>query len=89
MLDSWPRDKLVVVALLISAMTPDSTASLARIKREYLLPDHTGMADFIRWSFGLCDGNTTLIESCGSKGPDDAVMAVIEMTWEVLRPFVP
>ena len=30
MLDSWPQDKLVAVALLIAGMTPDSKASLAQ-----------------------------------------------------------
>ena len=48
MLASWPRDKLVAVALLIAAMTPESKAAMVTIKREDLFPDHTGMADFIR-----------------------------------------
>ncbi len=33
MRDSWPQDSLVAVALLIAAMTPDSKARIARIKR--------------------------------------------------------
>jgi hypothetical protein len=77
--------KLVAVALLIAAMTPDSKAAMVRIKREDLLPDHTGMADFIRHHFGLWEGNTTLIESCGRDNPDDAAVAIIEMTWKALR----
>jgi len=28
MFDSWPNDKLVAVALLIAAMTPDSRAAM-------------------------------------------------------------
>ena len=84
--DSWPQDKLVAVALLIAAMTPDSKASLARIKRNDLIPDHTGLADVIRRHFGLWEGNTTLIESCGCAGPDDAAAAIIEMAWIALRP---
>jgi hypothetical protein len=82
MLDSWPRDRLVAVALLIAAMTPDSKAAMVRIKREDLFPDHTGMADFIRRHFGLWEGNMMLIESCGCDSPDDAAMSIIEMTWK-------
>lgn len=52
MLDSWPRDKLVAVALLIAAMTPDSKVAIAAIKREDLLPDHAGRSDFMRLQFG-------------------------------------
>ncbi|MDP1718633.1 MAG: hypothetical protein Q8L40_11215 [Burkholderiales bacterium] len=85
MLDSWPRDKIVAVALLIAKMTPDSGASLARTKREDLFPDHTGLADFIRQHFGLWDGNTALIESCACDSPDDAAVAIVEMTWKALR----
>ena len=62
MLDSWPRDKLVAVALLIAAMTPDSKVAIAAIKREDLHPDHSGMADFICLHVGLWDGNAALIE---------------------------
>jgi hypothetical protein len=85
MLDIWQQDKLVALALLITAMTPDSKASLVRIKREDLFPDHTGMADLIRYHFGLWDGNAALIESCECENSDDAAMAIIEMTWVALR----
>ena len=85
MLDSWPRDKLVAVALLIAAMTPDFKAAMVRIQREDLLPDHSGMADFIRQYFGLWEGNTALIESCRCDSPEDAAMSIIEMTWNALR----
>ena len=87
MLDSWLQDKLVAVALLIAAITPapDSGASMTRIKREDLFSNHTGMADFIRYHFGLWDGNTALIESCQCDNPDDAAMAIIEMTWIASR----
>jgi hypothetical protein len=84
MLDSWPRDKLVAVALLIAAMTPGSKVAIAAIKREDLLPDHTGMTDFMRLHFGLWDGNTALIESCACNSPDRAAMMIIEMTWAAL-----
>lgn len=66
-------------------MTPESRASIVRIKREDLFPDHTGMADYIRYHFGLWDGNTALIESCACDNPDDAAMSIIEMTWNALR----
>jgi hypothetical protein len=69
MLDSWPRDKLVAVALLIAAMTPDSKETMARVKRDDLYPDHTGMAEFMRLHFGLWDGNIALINSCGVTVP--------------------
>lgn len=85
MLDSWPREKLVAVALLIAAMTPDSKTAMVRIKREDLFPDHTGMADFIRQHFGLWDGNTALIKSCQVDRADDAAVSIIEMTWKALR----
>ena len=77
--------KLVAMALLITTMTPDSKAAMVRTKREDLFPDHTGMADFIRQSFGLLEGNTALIESCGCYSLDDTAMVIIEMTWEALR----
>jgi hypothetical protein len=79
MLDSWPKDKLVAVALLIAAMTPGSKVAIAAIKRQDLLPDHTGMTDF-----GLWDGNTALIESCACDSPDSAAMLLIESTWSAL-----
>ena len=85
MLDSWPREKVVAVALLIAAMTPDSKAGMVRIKREDLFPDHTGMADFIRQHFGLCEGNTALIESCGCDSPEDAAVAIIETACTALQ----
>lgn len=62
-------------------MTPDSKAAIAAIKREDLLPDHTGMADFIRLHFGLWDGNTALIESCACESPDGAAVVLIDMMW--------
>jgi hypothetical protein len=55
MLDSRPRDKLVAVALLIAAMTPESKTTMVRIKRKDLFPDHTGMANSIQQHFGLWD----------------------------------
>ena len=84
MLASWPRDKLIAVALLIGAMTPASKVAIAAIKREDLLPDQTGMTDFMRLQFGLWDGNTALIESCACDSPDSAAMMLIEMTWTAL-----
>jgi hypothetical protein len=81
---SWPRDKLVAVALLIAAMTPDSKVAIAAIKREDLLPDHIGMTDFMRLQFGPWDGNTALIKSCACDSPDSAAMLLIEMTWAAL-----
>jgi hypothetical protein len=45
-----------------------------------LLPDHTGMTDFMRLHFGLWDGNTALIESCACNSPDSAAMLLIELT---------
>lgn len=55
------------------------------MKREDLLPDHTGMADFMRLHFGLWDGNTALIESCSCDSSNGAAMVIIEMTWTALR----
>ncbi len=75
MRDSWPQDKLIAVAMLIAAMTPDSRIALSNVKREDLLPDHTGMSDFIRQHFGLWEGNTALIESCGCDSLDRAPRA--------------
>lgn len=66
-------------------MTSDTKAAMARIKREDLFPDHTSMADFIRQHFGLWDGNTVLIESCGCDSPEGAAMAILEMMWGALR----
>ncbi len=43
------------------------------------------MADFIRQHFGLWDGNTALIESCGCDSPDDAVMVIVEKAWDASR----
>ena len=84
MLNSWPRDKLVAVALLIAAMTPDFKVAIAAIRREDLLPDHTGMTDLMRLHFGLWDGNTALIDSCACDSPDSAAMMLIELTWAAL-----
>ena len=72
------------MALLIAAMTRDARSALARIKREDLVPDHTGMADFVRQNFGLWVGNTALIEARGCDTPDDASKAVIELAWKAL-----
>ncbi len=85
MRDNWPQDRLVAVALLIAAMTPDAKAAMARIKREDLFPDHTGTTDFIRQHFGLWDGNPALIESCGCDSPDGAAMVIVGETWNALR----
>ena len=84
MRDSWPQDKLIAVTLLIAAMTPDAKAAMSRIKREDLFPDHTGTTDFIRQHFGLWNGNTALIESCGGGTPDDAAIAIVGLAWKVL-----
>ena len=85
MLASYPTDKLVAVAFLIASMTPDSKAAMVRIKREDLFPDHTGIADFVRYRFRLWDGNTALTESCKRNNPDDAGMMIIETTWNASR----
>jgi len=41
------------------------------------------LPDFIRYHFGLWDGNTALIESCGDA--EGASNSIIEMTWNALR----
>ena len=55
-------------------MTLGSKVAIAAIKRQDLLPDHTGMTDFMRLHFGLWDGNVALIESCVCDSPDRAAM---------------
>ena len=84
MRESWPQDKLIAVALLLAAMTPDAKAAITRIKREDLFPDHTGMTDFVRQNFGLWNGNIALIKSCACSAPDGAAMAIIELAWKAL-----
>lgn len=83
--DNWPRNQVLAVAALIGAMTEESRIAFSRVRREDLFPDHTGISDYIRGHFGLWDGNTMLIRSCGCKEPEDASVAIIEMAWQVLR----
>ena len=83
-----PKTLDEAVDLLIVHMSEEEKDELRSMSKEGLLMCHYELGMCIRNSFGLWEGNTKLLGSCGSPTmhPDSASAVVIEATRERLRP---
>jgi len=83
----WPKTVDEAVDLLVVHMSEEEKAELRGMSKEGLLMLHHELGVCIRNSFGLWEGNTELLESCGSAfmHADSASTAIIETTWRRLR----
>jgi len=91
-LSEWPPipcPKTVdeAVGQLVLNMSEEEGRRIGRMSKEELLTLHHELGMCIRNSFGLWEGNTELLESCGSPAmtPDSASAVIIEAVWRRLK----
>ena len=82
---TWPKtlDEAVKICLLTS--TPQQKELIKNTPREELALFHPGWALNMRNEFGLWEGNSELVESCGASEPDGASMVVVKTVWTELN----
>ncbi len=83
----WPKSIEEAVNKLITSL-PDSTKQdLKNTLEDNLCLYHFSLGLYIRKKFGLADGNTELLKSCGfeSMSADDASMKILKVLWEQLQ----
>ena len=82
----WPKTLNEAVDLVIVHMSEEEKEELRSTSKEGLLMFHFELGMCIRNSFGLWEGNTELLESCGSAfmHADDVSTVIIEATRERL-----
>jgi len=81
----WPATVDEAAERIISGMSDEDKALVRSTKRDDLLMFHHGWGTGIRNDFGLWQGNTALLESCGPIHPDGCSMVIIERVWERLQ----
>ncbi len=83
----WPKTVDAAVDDIVSKLKPESKATIRSTRREDLIRFHHGWGTGIRNKYGLWQGNTSLLESCGAKDmhPDSCSMIIIERVWERLN----
>jgi hypothetical protein len=81
----WPKTLDEAVNICLLTLTPEE-----KELSKYTPPDKLIWFD-IQWAvnmrneFGMWQGNTVLIESCGTSDPDGASMAIVEAVWKELQ----
>ena len=85
MQSQWPTTLDEAVKICLLTMTDHEKKTVKNTSEENLIMFHLSLAKNIREEFGLWQGNTSLLESCGATNPDDASMAIVKMVWWVLQ----
>ena len=83
----WPKTVDDAVDLIIAHMSEEEKEELRGMSKKGLLTLHHELGMCIRNSFGLWEGNTELLESCGSPAmkPDSASAVMIRAVWRRLQ----
>ncbi|HSY40504.1 MAG TPA: DUF6794 domain-containing protein [Polyangia bacterium] len=82
--DTWPTTVDEAARQIIGRLDEKSKDRLRKDEKKNLIRYHLGWGMGIRNSFGLWQGNTKLLESCGGGKPihpDDCSMIIIEAVW--------
>jgi len=81
----WPKSVEEAADRVISIMPEKDKRFVRETKREKLVQFHFGLGLYIRNAFGLWQGNSDLLESCGCRHPDDCSMEIVTRIWEKLQ----
>jgi hypothetical protein len=66
-------------------MTDREKSALKNTTEENLIMYHLSLAKNIREQFGMWEGNSELLESCGASNPDNASMVIVGAIWKELN----
>ena len=85
--ERWPKTVDETVDLIIADLSNEDKEMIREMSKGGLVTLHHELGMCIRNSFGLWEGNTELLEACGSPvmKPDSASAVIIEATWKRLR----
>jgi hypothetical protein len=83
--NDWPKILDGAVKICLLTMTLTEKIALKNTPKENLIMFHLGLAKNIRELFGMWEGNTEILESCGSSNPDEASMVIVEAVWKELN----
>ncbi|XXF80249.1 hypothetical protein P2318_10990 [Myxococcaceae bacterium GXIMD 01537] len=83
----WPTSVAQAVDILVADLDSASKDTVRQTPRDKLIRFHMGWGMGIRNSFGMWQGNTDLLLSCGEANghPDSCSRVIIEATWERLQ----
>jgi hypothetical protein len=74
----WPKTLDEAVKICLSTLTPEEKELLKYTPEDRLIWFHFEWALNMQKDFGMYEGNSDLLESCGVSGPDDAAMIIVE-----------
>ena len=77
------------VGVVITTLSDDDKTKIAAMAESDLIGLHFGLGAWIRNNLGLWSKNGELLESAGTRNPDDASLVIIEALWRRLREDVP
>jgi hypothetical protein len=83
--NTWPLTVDAAVDHLLSRMKDADKETVRGTPEADLIRFHFGWGMGIRNAFGLWQGNTQLLESCGGGHPDDASSVIIRAVWKRLQ----
>ncbi len=81
----WPRTLDEAVKSCLEALTPEEKELIKYTPQDRLIWFHFDWALNMSDEFGMKEGNTALLESCGVTDPDDASMVIVEAVWRELN----
>jgi hypothetical protein len=81
----WPRTFHEAVNICLLTLTPEEKELIKYTPQDKLIWFDFDWALNMRNEFGMWQGNTALIESCGEFDPDGTSMAIVEAVWKELQ----
>jgi hypothetical protein len=82
---AWPRTLQEAANICLLTLTPEEKELVRYTLEDKLIWFDLQWALNMRNEFGMWQGNTALIESCGASDPDCASMAIVEAVWKELQ----
>lgn len=78
MQSSFPTTLDEAVKICLLTMTPEEKELLRFTPEDRLVWFHLDWAVNLKNDFGMLEGNTALLESCGASNPDEASIVIVE-----------
>jgi hypothetical protein len=80
----WPKTMDEALNICLLTLTTKEKELISYTPEDKLIWFQFDWAVNMRNEFGMWEGNTALIESCGASDPDGASMAIVEAVWKEL-----
>lgn len=74
----WPTTTTQAVMLIAEELTDGDKSAIATLRQRDMTQYHHGLGTYVRNRFGLWRGNMELLDSTGTKHPDDASQVILE-----------